>query len=435
MLLTLRVTGPHASDLAVLLDKCPDKLHTVNLPFGRAHVFFPEVSPESVTAALVVDVDAVDWSSNGSPGGFAMANAASLSVAIARALGDALAARCQKRPDLVTATLPIEARLNIWGFGSRAADDARVLFAPLGYAVEVVDEPLCEQSSASGAEVRRQVRLTKQCALYEILSHVYVLGPVLDGHAGDRVLDSEVETRMLHVEGVVRGHPANDRITQAYGARRVARTRAALGRLLAADAARAQTNVDTHGVPSALDDARMDAIIAVLRAASAHSVIDLGCGDGKLLSRLVREKTLTRIVGLDVSSRMVDAAAARMKLDRRGGKKSERLEVFHGSLFYKDSRLEGFDAAVLADVIQFVDSYRLSDAERVVFEHARPATVVVLMNGLAGDASTSKEDRFGWSTNKFDVWAKGVSHDRGYRLGLTSIGSGSSFARMAVFSR
>jgi 3' terminal RNA ribose 2'-O-methyltransferase Hen1 len=434
MLLTLRVTGPHASDLGVLLDMCPDKLHTANLPFGRAHVFFPEVSPEAVTSALVVDIDAVDWSSNGSPLGFAMANAASLSVAITRVFGDALAARCQKRPDLVTAILPVEASVSSFSC-RRAADDARVLFAPLGYAVEVMEEAPSELPSASGVEVRHDVRLTKQCSLYEILSHLYVLGPVLDGHAGDHVLDGEVETLMLHVEGTVRGHPANERISQAYSARRAARTRAALERLLAADAARALTNVDTSSVASALDDARMDAIIATLRAASVHSVIDLGCGDGKLLSRLVREKALTRIVGLDVSSRMLDASAARMKLDRRVGKKSERIELFHGSLFCKDSRLRGFDAAVLADVIQFVDSYRLADVERVVFDHAGPATVVVLMNGLAGDASTLKEAARGWSTNKFDAWASSVSHARGYRLGLTSIGSASSGARMAVFSR
>jgi hypothetical protein len=86
MLLTLRATGHRATDLETLLDKCSDKLHTVHLPFGMAHVFFPEVSPDAVTAALALDVDGV---TNGSSAEFARANAATLSVAIAEVFRDA----------------------------------------------------------------------------------------------------------------------------------------------------------------------------------------------------------------------------------------------------------------------------------------------------------------------------------------------------------
>lgn len=434
MLLTLRVTGPHASDLEVLLDKCPDKLHSTSLPFGLVHVFFPEISADAVTVALVVDVDTVDWSSNGFSSGFVLANAATLSAAIANVFSTALAARSPQRPDLVTAVLPIEASVS--SFVVRAgADDARALFGPLGYDVVVHDDAPVQSSTAPTNLLRQTVRLTKLCPLYEVLSHLYVVGPVLDRHADDRVLDSERDALLLHAEGAARGHPDGDRIMLAYTARRPSGASAALARLLTTDRLEGQTAFDLIGAPTLLDDARIDAIVLELREASAKSVIDLGCGDGKLLARLVREKALTRIVGLDVSIRALDVAASRMKLDRRGGKKSERIELLHGSLFYSDSRLSGFDAAVLADVVQHINADRLGEVERVVFHDAQPATVVVMMNAATRDGVVPPGLAHGWSTNQFDAWASGVSERRAYRVRLLSIGSSSSATRMAVFTR
>ncbi len=429
MLLTLRVTGPNASDLSVLLGQFPDKLHTANLPFGLVHVFFPELTSDAVTAALLVDVGAVGWSSNECGGGFAMANAAMLSVAIANVLGAALVAHCPDKPALVTASLPLEVGVTVFTC-PRGIDDAKALFAPLGYAVEVT------QSADDVQGCGYTVRLSKSCPLYEILSHLYVLGPVLEGRVGDRVLDEEVGEILLHAEGFVRGHPEAERILHAYAARKPSGVHAALTRLLAIDAADPKGEIDAAERPasSQLDDARIDAIVAALRGAPTQTVLDLGCGDGKLLARLVREKALTRIVGVDISHGVLDAAAARMKLDRRGGKKSERIELVHGSLFYKDHRLTGFDAAVLADVVQFVDAGRLGALERVVFEHVQPSTLVVLMTNAGATASSEQPRHHRWTTNEFDMWSNGVSERRKYRVRFSTIGSANP-ARMAVFSR
>jgi hypothetical protein len=42
-----------------LLHKNPATLHSLDLSFGRAHVFYPEATPERCTAALLLDVDPV----------------------------------------------------------------------------------------------------------------------------------------------------------------------------------------------------------------------------------------------------------------------------------------------------------------------------------------------------------------------------------------
>lgn len=431
MLFTLRVTGPQASDLAVLVDKCPDKLHSTRLPFGVAHVFFPESSQDAATVALVVDVEAVHWSSNGSSGAFATTNAAMLSVAITRALGTALAARAPQRPELVSAVLPIEASVSSVVV-AQGSNDARALFAPLGYDVKVEEVPAVSAIDSKQILVRQTVRLTKLCPLYEVLSHVYVLGPLLDGHVRDRVLDSERDLLLVHAEGAARGHGLGERIMQAHGARRPSESALAYQRLAVLDSVGGQSMSESAVEPSLLDDARADAIALELREASAHSVVDLGCGDGKLLARLVREKALTRIVGFDVSHRALEAASSRMKLDRRGAKKSERIDLLHGSLYYSDGRLSGFDAAVLADVVQHLPEERLGDMEKVVFQDAQPTTIVVMINGAAREEDA---DSGLWTAKRFDAWASGVSERCGYRIRLLSPGSSQQAIRMAVFSR
>src|SRR4051812_4781686 len=98
-MLTITSTSSPATDLGFLLHKHPDRLHTVELPFGNAHVFYPEASAERCTAALVLDVDPVGLVRR--PGGqdaFPLAEYVSdrpyaassfLSVAISRVFGTA----------------------------------------------------------------------------------------------------------------------------------------------------------------------------------------------------------------------------------------------------------------------------------------------------------------------------------------------------------
>lgn len=60
MYLTIATTQTPATDLGFLLHKRPGRLHSIGLPFGKAHVFFPEASEDGCTAALLLEVDAVE---------------------------------------------------------------------------------------------------------------------------------------------------------------------------------------------------------------------------------------------------------------------------------------------------------------------------------------------------------------------------------------
>ena len=51
--------GEPATNLGYLLHKNPARVQSFDLPFGKAHVFYPAASEERCTAALLLDIDPV----------------------------------------------------------------------------------------------------------------------------------------------------------------------------------------------------------------------------------------------------------------------------------------------------------------------------------------------------------------------------------------
>src|SRR5262249_47484509 len=124
-----------------------------------------------------------------------------------------------------------------------------------------------------------------------------------------------------------------------------------------------------------LNEQRLAAVVAALKANGARRVLDLGCGEGKLLRMLVQDEVFTEIVGVDVSHRALEIAQTR--LERLPELLRPRVKLLHGSLMYRDARLGDFDAAAVVEVIEHLDPPRLTAFERVLFEFARPRTIVL----------------------------------------------------------
>ena len=61
---------------------------------------------------------------------------------------------------------------------------------------------------------------------------------------------------------------------------------------------------------------RIGAIIAALKASGATRVLDLGCGEGKLLRALLEDRSFQEIVGMDVSHRSLEIATERLRLEQ-----------------------------------------------------------------------------------------------------------------------
>ncbi|HVK11619.1 MAG TPA: 3' terminal RNA ribose 2'-O-methyltransferase Hen1 [Gemmataceae bacterium] len=446
MLLTITSTAPPATDLGYLLHKNPAKVQTYPLTFGAAHVYYPEATAERCTAALLLDVDPVglvrDRKGPGGEGGRfdqyvndrPYVASSFLSVAIAQVYGSALNGRSKDRPELTEMPLPLTARLA--AVPCRGGEGfLRRLFEPLGYAVTTKHHPLDEQFPEWGDGPYYTVELAGTVRLYELLSHLYVLIPVLDNDKHYWVSEAEVEKLLRHGEGWLAAHPERERISERYLRRQRKLVNAALSQLIA-DVEPAEDESETTAPELVLEqklslnEHRHRTVLAAVKETGARRVIDLGCGEGKLLRLLLEEPQFLEVVGMDVSTRSLAIAEERLRRTRHYDGPG-RLKVLHGSLMYRDARLAGFDAAVAVEVIEHLDPPRLSAFERVVFEFARPNTVVlttpnveynVKFAGLSPGKFRHRDHRFEWTRAELMTWATAVGDRHGYRVTFAGVG-------------
>ncbi len=464
MLLTISTTYSPATDLGYLLHKHPARMQSFELAFGQAHVFYPEVLAEKCTAALLLDVDSValvrrphgQFAEN-----FALAQYVSdrpyvassfLSVAIARVFSSALSGKCKDRPQLVETAIPLKAELSI--LPCRGGEKLlRRLFEPLGYTVAAGQHVLDPQFPDWGQSRYFTVTLENTCRLSELLTHLYVLIPVLDDEKHYWVGEAEIEKLSRHGNDWLTDHPEQESIVRRYLKHHRRLTRQALTQLFGEEAA--ETDEPTQVKEEirlegqiGLNELRLATVTEILKQSGAKRVLDLGCGEGKLLRKLLAEKQFEEIVGMDVSHRALKIAQERLHHDRLPEKQKERLHLFQGSLGYRDKRLTGYDAAAVVEVIEHLDLPRLAAFERILFEFACPRTVVlttpnieynVKFESLQAGNFRHKDHRFEWTRDEFQSWAVGVAKRFGYTVVFHPIGPEAedvgSPTQMVVFTR
>lgn len=465
MLLSITTTHQPATDLGYLLGKHPERLQTFGLAYGKAHVFYPEANAERCTACLLLDIDPIGLvrSHRGGPDDATLARyvndrpyvaSSFMSVAIARVFASALGGASKERPELAQAAIPLVVELA--AVPSRGGDRFLCsLFEPLGYEVAtermLLDEQFCEWGY--GPYLRVTLRCTARLA--DVLGHLYVLLPVLDNYKHYWVGQDELEKLLDHGAGWLATHPARDEIVRRYLKHQRRLTREALERLLAEDEPDVDEceEVKEHEEQAieervSLNDARLAAVCAELEASGARSVIDLGCGEGRLLSRLVRAKQLTKIVGVDVSPRALEIARDRLHLDERPERQRERIALVQASLTYRDARFAGFDAACAIEVVEHIEPSRLGAFERVVFEFAKPGTVILTtpnaeyntkFESLPAGKMRHRDHRFEWTRAELEQWARAVAERYGYAVRFVPIGEVDEVlgapTQMAVFTR
>jgi 3' terminal RNA ribose 2'-O-methyltransferase Hen1 len=463
MLLTISTTHSPATDLGFLLAKHPERVQSFEQSFGRAYVFYPEASAERATVALLLDVDpvalvrtrrgpsgeggALDQYVNDRP----YVASSFLSVAIADVFRSALQGKSRERPELADTPIPLVARLPV--LPCRGGEPfLRSLFAPLGYQIDAAPVPLAMPGAVEpGGEAPGpnattdpdrspylDVTLRATTTLQALLSHVYVLVPVLDDQKHYWVSDDEVDKLLRAGEGWLGIHPERDAIARRYLRRRTNLVRDAIARLTSDEdpavderTPKADEEEATVERTVSLNEQRLASVLAVLRGSGARRVVDLGCGEGRLLTLLLDDRQFDEIVGMDVSYRALEIASNRLRLDRMPERQRQRLRLLHGSLMYRDSRLTGFDAAAVVEVIEHLDPPRLAAFERVLFEFARPGTIVlttpnaeynVRWASLPAGRFRHRDHRFEWTRQELTSWATGVATRFGYDVRFLPVG-------------
>jgi 3' terminal RNA ribose 2'-O-methyltransferase Hen1 len=442
MLLTISTTHQPATDLGFLLYKHPDKIQEFELSFGKAHVFYPEASVEKCMAALLLELDPVALSrrERGARGGFVLqpyvndrpyVASSFLSVAIAKVFGTAMQGKPrQEESALVETALPLIVTLT--SLPCREGEALlRKLFEPLGYNLTAERYTLDETFPAWGESCYYSVTLTATKKLYEVLRHLYILIPVLDDEKHYWVNEDEVENLLRRGEGWLSEHPEKELIVKRYLKHQRSLTKTAL-ESLQDDTFEEEENETPEEVTEqkiGLHQQRLNKVFEVLKQSGAKRVLDLGCGEGKLIRKLLDEKQFSEIVGMDVSQRALEIAKDR--LERLPEKVRERVTLFQSSLLYRDKRLQGFDAAALVEVIEHLDSFRLTAFEKTVFQFAHPKLVIittpnrdynVVWESLPADTFRHSDHRFEWTRAEFQTWANAIAERYGYSVEISGIG-------------
>ncbi|WP_223651284.1 3' terminal RNA ribose 2'-O-methyltransferase Hen1 [Hymenobacter psoromatis] len=470
MLLTITTTYQPATDLGYLLHKNPARLQSVEITGGLAHVFYPEATAQRCTAALLLDLDPVGLVRD-RHGDFALAEyvndrpyvaSSFLSVALSKAFGTAMNGTCKDRPALPAQALPLAVTVAV--VSAPGPDWPRRLFEPLGYQVETTAYPLDATVPAWGASPYYTLHLRHDgLRLQDLLAHLYVLLPVLDNDKHYYV-DQQEADKLLHRGGDwLPRHPERDFITRRYLRYLGSIVNQTLERLLegveesssSVDSASPQVGATandraetansqapepdgaTRGLAEStllpkltLHDQRLQQVAHEIYQLAPKRVLDLGCGEGRLLRLLLRQPKIEFIRGLDVSHQALSRAAQRLRLDEMAPRQRARIELVQGSLLYRDARLAGFDAAALVEVIEHLDENRLASLEAVVFGHARPAHVFVTtpnaeynqLFALPAGEFRHADHRFEWTRAEFAAWATGVAARHGYQVRLVGMG-------------
>jgi 3' terminal RNA ribose 2'-O-methyltransferase Hen1 len=444
MLLTISTTHQPATDLGYLLFKHPDKCQAFNLSFGTAQVFYPEASDTKCTAALVLDINPVDLA-RGKAGAKRQTLAAYvsdrpyaassfLSVAISQVFRTAMTGRCEQKPDLADTPIPLVAKIPV--LPSRGREGfLRGLFEPLGYEVNVRRLALDETFPDWGNSSYFDVELTHTIKLSDLLSHLHVMIPVLDDDKHYYVNEDEIEKLLRHGEGWLATHPLKEEITSRYLKRQRGLTRDALAQIAVEEVPEEtpdrETSEDIIEKPISLNQQRMENVVAALKENGVQKIVDLGCGEGKLLKLLLKEPTFQEILGMDVTYKSLEFAQERV-LDKLPTHQKGRLQLIQGSLNYRDARIAGYDAATVIEVIEHMELDRLKAFERVLFEFARPKIAIVTtpnveynvkFENLPAGKLRHPDHRFEWTRAEFQTWAKLISDRYQYSVEFGSIGN------------
>ena len=447
MILTITTQHNPGSDLSYLLHKHPDKFQSIKLSIGKAHVYYPESNDDKVTVALLLDVDPIDLVKgvkNRSIREFTLGqyvndrpyvSSSFMSVALSKAFSTAMNGTCNAKPELVDIEMDFKVKMSVVSASKGGEILIRNLFEPLGYNVDLERHPLDEKFESWGDSKYFTVELQNKLKLKDLLSHLYVMLPVLDNDKHYYVNQDEINKLLDKGKGWLETHPEKEQITKRYLINLKSLTRQALDLLseekLVSEGDIVEESTEEKKKFESLHDKRLDFVLEKAIELGAKKVVDLGSGEGKLIRRLLKSKQFENILGMDVSYSELLKAKDRLHYNDMPPKQKERLELIQGSLIYRDDRLRGYDLATVIEVIEHMELNKLPAFERVLFEFARPKAVILTTPNSEYNKTFEKMDegtlrhhdhRFEWNREEFKAWAENVAAKYKYKLEILPVG-------------
>ncbi|AVQ11487.1 Uncharacterized protein XB16_1155 [Leptospira santarosai] len=463
MILKITTTYKPATDLGYLLHKHPDKLQSIDLSVGKAHLFYPEKSDERTTICILLDIDPIEMvrgSKNLGSDNFTLGNyvndrpyvaSSFLSAALVKAFSTAMNGKCKEKPELVEEKIPFEILISSIPVPKGGEILIRKFFEPLGYEIELSRLILDKKFPEWGESRYYNLKMKNTITTKNLLSHLYVLIPALDNNKHYFINEDEIEKLLQKGERWLKSHPEKEQIIRRYLINLNSLSRKAIQRLNEGEESdRTDDDLvamsEQKKIKESFHQKRLKFVADKLIESGAERILDLGCGEGKLIRHLIKQKQFSEIVGIDVSYSELLKAKERLKFNEMPSKQKERIKLFQGSLTYKDNRLEGYDAAAVVEVIEHLDLNRLEAFEKVLFQCAKPKTVVlttpnkeynVVWENLK-EKMRHDDHRFEWTRSEFRDWSSRIGLKYNYKVELLPVGeeveSFGAPSQMAIFT-
>ena len=440
MLLTITMKGKNTENLGYLLHKNPYRPQLFDLSFGKAYVFYTEVSDTRTTAALLLELNPIDLARGklGSKDGglFDYVNdrpyvsSSFMSTAINRVFSTAMNGKCTKFPELAEMTFEFET--TVYNLPVKSQKDfVKDVFTPLGYEIKMRESVLDEKFTEWGESCYIDLTLCGKVKLSDMLNHLYVLIPVFDRQKHYYMNEDEMDKLLRHGEGWLAVHPLKNTIINRYFYAKRSYANKMIARLMENETEETAVNEETNEKKIPLNIQRMETVKNAVLASGAERVLDIGCGECKLTSMLLRESQIKKITAADVSVSVLEKAKQKLNYDNMPPYLKNKLTLIQASLMYKDERFSGFDTACVIEVIEHMDLQRIPFFEKVLFGSAKPKTVILTTPNkeynenyptLEKGALRHSDHRFEWTRAEFQAWCEHICKEFNYTVEYRNIG-------------
>lgn len=450
MFIRVEISGPGVQAISYLLGKHPRRVFCREVSGARVLIFYEAYEPERVVVILAALHDPLHWTPHSEVDlgieGYVNDRPFALSsltcTYLTNCLREALQGKCREYPDLVDQVFDVRVTLLPFSLDVRHPYDSEVFTPQAECAFLEPDieqlrdlfEPLGYQTSVDIRGTTAAIVLQGRQTVPQVLRHLYVLIPAIDGGKHGPLGEAEMQALLRYGEGWLARHPKKGWIVNRYLRRYRVLVNASLESLKTEDES-AEEEEESGFIP--LAHQRRERILAVLNELGVESVLDLGCGEGKLTHRLAEQGF--RATGADIDEfKLRRAMAQSNELSRR-----PRFEL--SSLYYYDERLAGHEAIVLCEVIEHLPVEHLKRIEEVIFSGYAPQMLVLttpnreynINYGLAG--MRHPDHVFEWTRQELQAWCEQICAVYPYTFKIEGVGEVDSQGRqptsLAVFIR
>lgn len=438
MLLTLSTTYQPATDLGYLLHKNPFRAQAFQVSFGKVYVFYPEARETQCSASLLVDLDLTGliqerrifprdrYISSPYLTDLPFCASAFLSSAIAQVLGTAMIGQSRERPELAKMPIPLKAEIML--LVSKEESRFAQIFEPLGYTVSV--QKNLNQPASIPLYSYYTLILEKECLLSELLSHLYVLLPIFDLEKHFWFRDYELDRFLQRGEGWLEKHPHYKSIVKSYERQPGSPLERAVTRILGDTLQEEKETFNPFA--SAQESPLLEKLTQILKELRAKKIVDLRCREGHLLKRLSVEPTFEEIVGMDISSEMLEKSRVYLHLEEE--QQGSKVRLIHGSLIYHDKYLQDFDTVVLVSALPYHEKEKRSRLEKILFEYTHPEHLVFAHSVFR--KMSPNENASDWTQEQFQQWGQEITKQFPYTVTFSSLeNSAPQTQQIAVFSK